>query len=74
MSSHHGIHGGRPFPNLNSGQPWQDADIVDLRLCAKQGISVGETADFLCRNRQEVRAKAKELGIKLRWRDRARPT
>jgi hypothetical protein len=69
--SRHGIYGGRPFPNLNSGEPWQDADIIDLRLCAEQGISLAETADFLCRNRQEVHAKAKELGIKLRRRERS---
>jgi hypothetical protein len=42
-------------------------DLDDLRLFAPT-MSVEDMAEFLCRNRAETKAKAKELGIALRWR------
>ncbi len=59
--------GGSPVPDLNSGKEWSKMDLDDLRLFART-MSVEEMAEFLCRNRVETKAKAKELGIPLRWR------
>ena len=38
--------------------------VWDLRFCVEAGCSLQETADFLCRTRQEVREKAMELGLR----------
>jgi len=51
-------------PNLNTGLPWSGMSVWDLRFCVEAGCSLQETADFLCRTRQEVREKAMELGLR----------
>ena len=57
--------------DANSGAPWSDADISDLKNELDHGRKVAETSSFLCRHEDEVRQKAKELGLLLRaasWR------
>ena len=49
------------MPNLNSGEPWSEMDLYDLRYGLQIGTSVEELADFLCRDTAEVEAKAAEL-------------
>jgi hypothetical protein len=44
--------------DANSGEPWSEMDISDLT-----GRTMAETASFLCRDEDEVRQKAKELGL-----------
>jgi hypothetical protein len=48
-------------PNINSGKPWSELDLADLRQCLALGGSAELIADFLCRNPDEVRAKTAEL-------------
>jgi hypothetical protein len=49
--------------DANSGEPWSEADISDLKNELAHGRTVAETASFLCRDEDEVRQKAKELGL-----------
>jgi hypothetical protein len=49
------------MPNLNSGEPWSEMDLYDLRYGLQIGTSVEELADFLCRDVEEVRQKIAEL-------------
>ena len=49
--------------DLNSGKPWSTMDLADLRRSLADGDSIGETARFLCRDVEEIRAKAIELGL-----------
>jgi hypothetical protein len=51
-------------PNLNTGHPWTDADVRDLRRCIALGETVEEIASFTCRTRREVRDKAAELRLR----------
>jgi hypothetical protein len=53
-------------PDLNSGTPWSELAISDLRCSASQGQTAREAAVFLCRSVKEVRDKADELRINLR--------
>ena len=48
-------------PNINSGMPWTELDLQDLRYCLAAGDPPEAIADFLCRNVDEVRAKTVEL-------------
>ena len=48
--------------DANSGEPWSEADISDLKNELDHGRTVAETASFLCRDEDEVRQKAKEFG------------
>jgi hypothetical protein len=59
------IRGGFPSLDVNSGHEWSDMDISDLKIASEDDWSLEEAADFLCRNRAEVKAKAKELGLAL---------
>jgi hypothetical protein len=43
--------------NLNSGTPWSELALADLRNSMQLGKSVEEIADFLCRDVDQVRAK-----------------
>ena len=52
-------------PNLNTGQPWSEIDIRDLRAEVDHGSSIREAADFLCRTAGEVEAKIQELGLRV---------
>jgi hypothetical protein len=57
-------------PDLNAGKDWSELDLSDLKACSEQGDSVTEAASFLCRSREETRAKADELGLTLHWQNR----
>ena len=48
--------------DANSGEPWSDMDISDLTNEIAHGRTMAETASFLCRDEDEVRQKAMELG------------
>jgi hypothetical protein len=52
--------------DANSGEPWSEADISDLKNEITRGRTVAQTARFLCRDEQEVREKTKELGLTVR--------
>jgi hypothetical protein len=52
--------------NLNSGQPWSEGDLWDLRNSLAHGSSADEVADFLCRDPDEVRQKMAQLGLEER--------
>jgi hypothetical protein len=47
--------------DLNSGKAWSLMDLGDLANCILRGTSVDETAEFLCREVDEVRTKIAEL-------------
>ena len=49
--------------DLNTGNEWSELDIADLRASRDQGDSIEQTARFLCRSVDEIRAKAAELGL-----------
>jgi hypothetical protein len=49
--------------DANSGEPWSEADISDLTNEIAHGRTMAQTASFLCRDLDEVRQKAKELGL-----------
>ena len=49
--------------DANSGEPWSEMDISDLTNELTRGQTFAETANFLCREKHEVRQKAKELGL-----------
>jgi hypothetical protein len=51
------------MPNLNSGTPWTELADRDLRWHVDHDIPEEETADFLCRDLGEVRARKGELGL-----------
>ena len=51
------------MPNLNSGKDWSEMDIEDLTSHLAHGATISETADFLCGDENEVRAKMQELGL-----------
>jgi hypothetical protein len=54
-------------PDINSGKVWSKMDLDDLEACSECGNSVAEAASFLCRSKEETKAKAAELGIQLPW-------
>jgi len=47
----------------NSGEPWSEGDISDLTNEIAHGRTMAETASLLCRDEDEVRQKARELGL-----------
>jgi hypothetical protein len=49
--------------DANSGEPWSDANISDLKNELDHGRTIAETASFLCRDVYKVRAKMKELRL-----------
>ena len=49
--------------DANSGEPWSEMDISDLTNELAHGRTMAETASFFCRDEDEVRQKAKELGL-----------
>jgi hypothetical protein len=51
--------------NWNEHKPWSEMDLFDLRNHLAQGASVAETAEFLMRREDEVRAKIEDLGLPL---------
>jgi hypothetical protein len=48
--------------DANSGEPWSETDIQDLRASLDFGNPFADAASMLCRDEDEVRQKAKELG------------
>jgi hypothetical protein len=53
------------LPNLNTGQPWSENDVRDLRAAIENGDLLHEIANYLCRTKREVREKARELGLRI---------
>ena len=49
--------------DANSGAPWSEANIRDLKNEIDHGQMVAETGSFLCRDEDEGRNKMKELGL-----------
>lgn len=49
--------------DANSGAPWSEMDISDLTSEIARGRTFAQTASFLCRDADEVRRKARELGL-----------
>ena len=52
----------RPM-DANSGEPWSEMAIQDLRASLDFGNTIADAASMLCRDEDEVRRKAKELGL-----------
>jgi hypothetical protein len=56
----------RDFPlreREHGHQPWPEMDIADLTHSLDYGDTFAQTASFLCSDEDEVRPKAKELGL-----------
>ena len=49
--------------DANSGEPWSELDIQDLRASLDFGNTFADAASMLCRDEDEVRQKAKQLGL-----------
>ena len=49
--------------DANSGEPWSEMDIGDLTNELARGKTMAQTASILCRDEDEVRQKARELGL-----------
>jgi len=49
--------------DANSDEPWSETEISDLTNELARGRTIEETATFLCRDLDDVRQKAKELGL-----------
>ena len=49
--------------DVNSGKSWSEMDLEDLRHSIDYGDTFAQAASFLCRDEDEVRQKAKELGL-----------
>jgi hypothetical protein len=50
-------------PNLSTDTPWSEIDDLDICWGVEHGRSLEKTADFLCRPREEIRARMRDLGI-----------
>ena len=50
--------------DANSGEPWSEMDLEDFRHSLDYGNTFAAAASFLRRDEDEVRQKAKELGLK----------
>jgi hypothetical protein len=51
--------------NLNTGKEWSEMDDRDLRQATTFANDTAEIADFLCRDVEEVRERARQLGLRL---------
>jgi hypothetical protein len=49
--------------DVNSGEPWSEMNIADLTHSLAYGNTIADAASMLCRDEDEVRQKAKELGL-----------
>jgi hypothetical protein len=61
-----GIHVMRPARKMmdaNSGEPWSEMDVSDLTRSLDYGNTFAQAARFLCRDEDEVRQKARQLGL-----------
>jgi hypothetical protein len=50
-------------PNLNADTPWSEIDDLDICWGVEHGRSLEETTDFLCRTREEIRTRMRDLGL-----------
>jgi hypothetical protein len=48
-------------PNANSGQPWSAFNMDELEELLELGKPIGDIADYLCRDVDEVEAKIASL-------------
>ncbi len=53
-------------PPPNNGLPWTEDCVTDLRASLDDGASIAETAEFLCRTEEDVRAKMFELNLTMK--------
>ncbi len=44
-------------------EPWSEMDVVELRSAISFGQTIEEAAHFLGRSREDVAAKANQLGL-----------
>jgi hypothetical protein len=49
--------------DANSGEPWSEMDIADLAHSLGFGNTIADASSMLCRDEDEVRQKATELGL-----------
>ena len=49
--------------DANSGKPWSEMDLEDLRHSLDYGNTFADAASMLCRDEDEVRKKVQELGL-----------
>ena len=49
--------------DANSGEPWSEMDLEDFRHSLDYGNTFAAAASLPCRDEDEVRQKAKELGL-----------
>jgi hypothetical protein len=49
--------------DANSDEPWSELDIADLTHSLAYGNTIADVASLVCRDGDEVRKKAKELGL-----------
>ena len=49
--------------DANSDEPWSELDIGDLTHSLAYGNTIADVASLVCRDVDEVRKKAKELGL-----------
>jgi len=49
--------------DTNSGDPWSEMDVWELKNSMEYGRSFAEVAGFLYRDESEVRQMAKALGV-----------
>jgi hypothetical protein len=49
--------------NANSGKSWSEMDLEDLKRSLDYGNTFAIAASMLCRDEDEVRQKAQELGL-----------
>jgi hypothetical protein len=57
--------GSRSLMNLNTSKAWSETDDRDLRQATTFAHDAAEIADFLCRDVEEVRERARQLGLQL---------
>lgn len=55
--------GRRRDGDVNSGAPWSDIDVIDLKDSLEFGRSLKDVAGFLCRSIAEIQAKARQQGF-----------
>ena len=48
---------------IDEDRAWSERDIFDLKNGLILGKPIAEIADFLCRRKDEIRAKARELNL-----------
>ena len=56
-----------PEPDINSGKPWSQSDLDDLKTAYKVDADLEEIAEHLCRDWEEVAQKCADLNLELRY-------